>query len=169
MSYYYSDEEFLSDEEELISQEEIEQHYDDYFNIMEKTFDEIKEYIKDYGSNKNLLQNSMNYLDLNQIVLYDEDSTYELSNNFINIINKKYEDDNMPIPLPSVVNCNYNIENNNFKVIKDKSIKTKKQSIEQYKIRKQKRDEKRKYENELKRKEMYNRTKNILNRYFPNM
>lgn len=169
----YYNEDFDTDDEydieEVNEQLEDEKHFDKYFDEIQKTYDDLKDFVHYNAKNKNLLQNLQDYMYLE--VLFD-DKEYKYSESFENRLKliKEYENkDNIYIPPPfdyfELYDDNGNLKetpkqewvtltNKNTKKIKERQEKMKKRKERVRKLR-----EKRK------REEMTKRTKEIMKRY----
>lgn len=170
----YDSEDQYDVEEEYNETIENEKHFDKYFDEVEKTYDELKDYVRDRAENKELLQNLIDYIYLEPIF---EQKDYNYSETFkqkIKIIKEFEGKDNIVIPGPIDILEMYD-ENGNIKnqpkqewvVLKPKKSKASIEAAERRQKRKERRQKKIEKE---KRENMKKTTSNIMNRYgFPTL
>lgn len=168
--HYDSDHEF--DDNEFNETLENEKHFDKYLDEVQKTYEDLKDYVEYRAENKELLQNLLDYMYLEPLFDTDEYKFSETFKRKIEIIKKFEQRDNIVIPEPFDILEMYD-ENGNIKnqpkqewvVLKPKKTKASIQAAEKRKKRKERREKRLQKEKEEKMKE---RTRNIMKRYgFP--
>lgn len=163
--HYDSDHE--TDDNEYNETVENEKHFDKYFDEVEKTYQELKDYVHYRAENKELLQNLQNYMFLEPIFEQTEYKYSETFNQKIEIIKKFENKDNIfisdPIDILEMYNENEkNKEKEEWNVLKPKKSKALIEAVKRQQKRKE-RIEKRK--EKQRNEDMKKRTYNIMKRY----
>lgn len=153
-----------SDTEENMELIENEKHYDGYMDQVEKTYNDLMNYVNNKSDNKNLLQKSYDYFLLEPLFNIHEIEFSESFKYKLQYHKKLNEIDNIKISDPIDI-----LEINENKVKDDKWItitSEKSKSYREFKKRNEKRKERNRILKEkLKREEMTKRTKDIMKRY----
>lgn len=170
---YDSETDLILDQESHLETIENEKHFDKYFDEIEKTYEDLQEYVKYRADNKELLKNLNDYMYLEPLF---DNHEYKFSETFkrkLKIIEKFEKKDNIYIP-PPIDMTELLDDNGNFKqnekqewvVLKPKVNEATKKRQEKRKIKKQKREEKKRLEMEKQKLEnMRKKTSDIMKRY----
>ena len=141
---------------------ENETHFDNYFDQIESTYNDLKDYVKYRAKNKNLLKNMINYMSIEP--LYDIEE-YEYSKIFKTKINKNKDNIIIAEPFNIIDKNNLNSKEEKWIVSNPKNLKKSKTLIKAIE-RREKRLERKKIRLEKEKiKNMKKRTNDIMKRY----